>query len=148
MTILLALLMQAGVLAGQSERLAAVEVLSDGTERSIDCGEAHVQRDLNMCSDMMFVEADDALNAQWDIAAAKMRSMDKERYASEDGRPGYFDALLESQGAWLTYRDAHCVNEGYLARGGTMEPMLRNFCLAELTRERTEQLRQLAEYPE
>ena len=107
-----------------------------------------IQSDLNICAHHEFLKADAELNAQWKKTAKRMKGIDAQPYPVEDGRPGYFEALLASQRAWLAYRDAHCVNEGYWARGGSMEPMLVSFCLASLTNERTEQLRQLAEYPE
>jgi uncharacterized protein YecT (DUF1311 family) len=57
-----------------------------------------------------------------------------------DGRPGYEETLKKAQRAWIAYRDAVCEYEGYEARGGTMEPMLVNGCLARLTRTRTKEL--------
>ena len=107
-----------------------------------------IQSDLNICAHHEFLQADAELNAQWKVTAARMHALDDDAYAERDGRPGFFEALLSAQRAWLSYRDAHCVNEGYWARGGSMEPMLVSFCLASLTRDRTEQLRQLAEYPD
>ena len=62
---------------------------------------------------------------------------------TEDGRPGYEETLRSAQRAWITFRDSSCDYEGYFARGGSMEPMLINQCLARLTGERTKQLRQL-----
>ena len=113
-----------------------------------DKADQGIQHDLNMCAHAAFREADDALNRQWERTAAYMRQLDTQLPPIEDGRASYFDTLLASQRAWLAYRDSHCASEGYLARGGSMEPMLVSYCLAELTTERTEQLRQLAEYPE
>ena len=54
-------------------------------------------------------------------------------------------ALLACQRAWLTYRDAQCLIEGYAARGGSMEPMLLSGCIARLTMARTQALRDLIE---
>ena len=107
-----------------------------------------IQSDLNICAHHQFLQADAELNAQWKATAGHMRALDDHEFTKRDGRIGYFDALLAAQRAWLSYRDAHCINEGYCARGGSMEPMLVSFCLASLTRDRTEQLRQLAEYPD
>ena len=107
-----------------------------------------IQSDINICAHHEFLRADVALNAQWKRTAARMKELDASSYPFDDGRAGYFETLLASQRAWLAYRDAHCASEGYWARGGSMEPMLVSFCLAGLTNDRTEQLRQLAEYPE
>jgi len=115
-----------------------------------DCGISGVQTELNQCAAQDFVVADQRLNAQWSLTAAHMRQRDAETrpYYPDDGRPGYFDQLLAAQRAWLAFRDAHCASEGYWARGGSMEPMLVSGCKAALTNARTEQLRELANYPE
>lgn len=120
-------------------------------DREVNCEEAWTQNDLNYCAHQDYMEADAALNAQWSLTAEEMRRMDRETEEDRmewDDRPGYFDSLLEGQRAWLGYRDAHCRSEGYWARGGSMEPMLVSGCLAALTRMRTEQLRELAIYPD
>jgi len=80
---------------------------------------------------------------QYNIVAARMKQMDAGLDRTYDKRPGYFAAFLESQRAWLKFRDAHCVVEGYYARGGSMEPLMVNTCLEEVTKQRTEQLRSL-----
>jgi len=103
------------------------------------------QTDMNICAGQDFVEADAELNAQWSITAASMRRRDADTTYSDDGRAPYFEVLLAAQRAWLTFRDAHCISEGYEARGGSMEPMLVAGCRAALTRERTQQLRDLIE---
>jgi uncharacterized protein YecT (DUF1311 family) len=110
----------------------------------VDCVNALTQRDMNWCAAEDFRAADAALNAQWAITAAAMKRADKDGTAA-DGRIGYHAALLAAQRAWLAFRDAQCVSEGYAARGGSMEPMLVANCKAELTRERTQQLAALVE---
>lgn len=137
------------------ETIALLILAAQGTapsDEEIRCDQAQadrgIQSDLNICAHAEFREADAALNRQWEKTALHMKQLDAEPFPIDDGRASYFDTLLASQRAWLAYRDSHCANQGYLARGGSMEPMLVSMCLAELTRERTEQLRQLAEYPE
>ena len=111
-----------------------------------DCiANAVTQQDMNVCAAQDFRAADDALNAQWAITAADMRQRDVDTAEYRDDRPSYFDQLLAAQRAWLTYRDAHCVSEGYAARGGSMEPMLVALCRTALTRERTQQLLDLTQ---
>jgi uncharacterized protein YecT (DUF1311 family) len=53
--------------------------------------------------------------------------------------------LLKAQRAWIDYRDGQCEAEGFQARGGTMEPMLVAGCIANLTDQRTKELKQLEE---
>ncbi len=110
-----------------------------------------IQREMNICAAHDYQKADAALNAQWAITRDKMKAQDEDfaEYASEFDleQPGYFESLLEAQRAWLNYRDAHCRLDGYNARGGTLEPLLVSTCKTALTEQRTEQLREIAEYP-
>jgi len=52
-------------------------------------------------------------------------------------------ALLEAQRAWITFRDAHCTAVALPNQGGTIHPLIYNSCRAAVTRQRTEQLREL-----
>lgn len=110
-----------------------------------------IQIEMNICAAHDFQKADDALNAQWTITSEKMKSQDVEyeKYKSsfEPPAPGYFESLLEAQRAWLKYRDAHCRLDGYNARGGSLEPLLVSTCRTALTEKRTQELREIAEYP-
>ena len=118
-------------------------------EREPDCGNPITQLEMNRCAWLEFEEADKALNGQWAKTSAVMKERDAD-YGDlyQDGRPGYFAVLLEGQRAWLKYRQGHCAAEGYEARGGSMEPMLVSGCMARLTKLRTQELRELVEYPE
>ncbi|OZA91988.1 MAG: urease [Erythrobacter sp. 34-65-8] len=111
-----------------------------------NCADPLVQQEMNYCAHQDFLVADAELNAQWKLVAEVMKQRDKDvGDMLDDGRPGYFQTLLDGQRAWLRYRDAHCASEGYLARGGSMEPMLVSFCKTSLTKARTAQLRELTE---
>lgn len=121
---------------------------SSAGEPQLDCGKAYTQQDMNQCAYIEYQEADIALNAQWEISATEMKRMD-EGWADDlytDDRPGYFDQLLSGQRAWLKYRDEHCASEGYLARGGSLEPLLVSTCKTDLTKQRTEELRELTKW--
>lgn len=104
-----------------------------------------IQSAMTICAHRDFLEADSAMNAQWAETAKEMKNRDLLAETFDDGRPGYFEALLDAQRKWIAFRDAQCVSEGYYARGGSMEPMLVGLCKAQLTRERAEQLRDLVE---
>jgi len=112
------------------------------TAPTLNCDNAMTQTDMTICAGRAFTAADAALNAQWTITAAHMKQMDAQG-SPGDGRPGYFQALLDAQRAWLRYRDAQCLSAGYYARGGSMEPMLVAQCKAELTHVRTQELKDL-----
>ncbi|MGB7372826.1 lysozyme inhibitor LprI family protein [Pontixanthobacter sp.] len=112
---------------------------------AIDCEEPMTQMAMNHCAFQDYMEADMGLNTQWALTSAAMKRRDKDSPpAGRDDRPGYFDALLAAQRAWIRYRDAHCQSEGYRARGGTLEPLLVSSCKAHLTRLRTADLEELA----
>ncbi|MCJ8159584.1 lysozyme inhibitor LprI family protein [Sphingomonas sp. LaA6.9] len=124
--------------------MIAVAFLLMAAAQGPNCASPVTQADMNQCADRDYQAADAALNRQWKVTSEAMKTADREAGA-QDGRPGYAASLLEAQRAWLKYRDTHCVSEGYQARGGSMEPMLVSACRAELTKQRTEQLRKLAE---
>lgn len=120
--------------------------LPDCDQAAMDAG---VQQAMNICAAREFAATDADLNAQWRLTRAEMKRRDEQWDESAapdwDDRPGYFASLLEAQRAWLTYRDAHCRSEGYAARGGSLEPLLVSTCKTQLTKDRTAQLRELAQ---
>lgn len=119
-------------------------VLAAGAATGLDCENAVTQQDMNRCAAIEYERSDDALNDQWKKTSQVMKRRDSEHgEAFGDGRDGYFLTLLDSQRAWLQYRDKHCANEGYLFRGGSMEPLMVSTCKTRLTRLRTEELREL-----
>ena len=107
-----------------------------------DCEDPQYQQLMNICAAKEFEEADKALNEQWKKTAAVMKQWDADG-AIDDGRPGYFATLLDGQRAWLAYRDKHCLSEGYLFRGGSMEPFMLSTCKTRLTKLRIDELREL-----
>lgn len=115
-------------------------------EDALDCAEPVTQRDMNFCAAREWAEADAQLNRQWRETADAMRALDASARPDDD-RPGYYGQLLRAQRAWLVYRDHHCTNVGYYARGGSMEALLATNCKTEVTRDRSRQLRELADWP-
>ncbi len=116
-----------------------------------NCDDPIRQQEMNWCAGQEYAAADAALNAQWSVTSQKMKERDEslKQYAPDgDGRPGYFETLLKAQRAWIEYRDAHCRNDGYYARGGSMEPLLVSTCKTALTKERTRQLAELVSTPQ
>lgn len=102
---------------------------------------AQTQADLTAQAGADWKRADVAMNVQYRATMAFMKTMDG--HAGAQTGPSYSQALLASQRAWLTFRDAQCVIQGYGYRGGSAEPMERLACRATLTRERTKQLKDL-----
>lgn len=147
-SLLLVLLLQTASPADDvtGEALASAE--QDGGPKW-NCDDPLYQQEMNYCALQDYKAADAELNAQWKITAAAMKARDAEFAANGgseyDTREGYFEALLEAQRGWLRYRDAHCLLDGYTARGGSMEPLLNSSCKASLTRLRTDELKALIE---
>ncbi len=125
-----------------------------------NCDDPVVQQEMNWCAAQDYAAADAELNAQWKITAAITKERDtgmeadfgpinpespREDAAARMAYTGHFQALLEAQRAWLSYRDAQCRLAGYAFFGGSAQPMIVSGCLAMLTRQRTQELRDLAE---
>jgi len=106
-----------------------------------NCDDPQNQADMNACAAIDFEAADAELNAAWAEAIAGAREMDAEINREFDDGPTSEAVLREAQRAWIIFRDAQCTYEGHEARGGSMESMIYNGCRAQLTRERTAQLR-------
>lgn len=109
-----------------------------------DCKDPMDQSTMNMCAHLDFVAADAKLNDIWPTLRDEAKMQDTEL---AKGKTEYFDALLASQRAWITYRDAECVRQGFEAHGGSMEPMLVSGCMATLTEARIKDLQSGAEQP-
>ncbi len=108
----------------------------------LDCNNPVTQTDMTACEQERQETADKALNVQYKITRAALAALDDDL---DDDMRGAEDALVKAQRAWVNFRDAECEAAGFQARGGTMEPMLVAGCIAELTDERTKQLKELAE---
>lgn len=100
------------------------------------------QTDLTMQAGNAVKAADAAMNAQYRQTMAAMKAIDAlGPQPDATTGPSYQNALLAAQRAWLAYRDAECVVEGYEFRGGSAAGMARGQCIADLTRARTKELR-------
>jgi uncharacterized protein YecT (DUF1311 family) len=109
-------------------------------QEPINCENAMTQAEMTQCANLDWLKADAELNMVYRSAIEKMTEMDA--YLPE-GLQGAVETLREAQRTWIPYRDKACDAYGFLARGGTMEPMLVYGCRADLTRDRIDELRQL-----
>lgn len=107
-----------------------------------DCSNAMTQLEMNQCANMDFQAADAELNMIYKKAMEKMRETDS---YLPDNLKGAAETLRDAQRAWIPYRDKACEAYGFLARGGSMEPMLYSNCLADLTSQRVKDLQELVE---
>lgn len=91
------------------------------------CDEARTQLEMNECADREYRKADAELNR---VYQQLMRAS------------GGSDARLKTaQLAWIKFRDAECDYKAAFNEGGSMQPMTYSFCLADVTKARTRQLR-------
>jgi uncharacterized protein YecT (DUF1311 family) len=72
--------------------------------------------------------ADAALNRAYEQLVAKLEPEEKSR-------------LKEAQTAWLKYRDTNCDFVADQYKGGSIRPMILGLCLADVTRNRTAELK-------
>ena len=120
--------------------IAAVAV--PGWAQEVDCETAEAQQELTWCAEQDWIAADADLNAAYAAARGVMRDIDAALPKAEQGAAGYLKA---AQTAWIALRDAGCAAEGYVAHGGSLEPMLIYGCWARMSAARAEDLWQLAE---
>ncbi|MDL2405345.1 lysozyme inhibitor LprI family protein [Rhizobium calliandrae] len=118
---------------------------NDSDQPKVDCNNAQTQMDMNICAQRDYDEADKALNEQYKRTRAAMVATDADLDVDQKGAE---EALIKAERAWVDYRDGQCEAEGFEARGGSMEPMLVSGCKATLTKQRTEELKTLADGPE
>lgn len=115
-----------------------------------NCDDPQVQQEMNWCAARDFAIADNALRLQLRETSELMEARDRDLETDQpkgDGRSGHAETLMQSQRAWLDYRDAHCRLEGYKARGGSLEPLIVSSCRTGLTNLRAEELRKLSQGP-
>lgn len=108
--------------------LATGYTFGQGTKKPDPCANAQTQAEMNNCAGKEYQAADAVLNQVY----RKLVSMlDDEEKAQ----------LKEAQTAWLKYRDANCDFVADQYKGGTMRPMAHATCLADVTKNRTTELR-------
>ena len=94
------------------------------------CPDAADQHALNRCAAQEFRKADADLNKIY-------QQLMKGAGAAEKVK------LRAAQLAWIKFRDAHCDYQSFGNAGGSIYPMVYNFCLAGVMRERTEQFKEI-----
>ena len=92
------------------------------------CPNAQSQLEMNQCAGNAYKAADGELNQIYRKLVAMLDAEEKVQ-------------LKGAQTAWLKYRDAHCEFVGDQYKGGSIRPMIHAFCLADVTRNRTTELK-------
>ena len=92
------------------------------------CANAQSQLEMNQCAGNAYKAADGELNQIYRKLVAMLDAGEKVQ-------------LKVVQTAWLKYRDAHCEFVGDQYKGGSIRPMIYAFCLADVTKNRTTELK-------
>ena len=92
------------------------------------CPDAQSQFEMNQCAGKAYKAADAELNKVYQKLAAVLDEAEKAQ-------------LKTVETAWLKYRDANCEFVGDQFKGGSIRPMIYAFCLADMTRNRTAELK-------
>jgi uncharacterized protein YecT (DUF1311 family) len=92
------------------------------------CADAQSQAELNICWGKEYKAADARLNKVYGQFASKLNDEEKVQ-------------LKNAQLAWLKYRDANCDFVADEYKGGSMRPMIAAICLADVTNNRTTELK-------
>ena len=100
-----------------------------------NCKDPQNQGDMTQCAALDFEKADKTLNELWPKLKSGAQDSDK-----DTGKAEYADALLASQRAWISFRDAECAWQAMEMHGGSAEPMLLYGCKARVTQQRIKQL--------
>ncbi|XDA99182.1 lysozyme inhibitor LprI family protein [Sulfitobacter sp. LCG007] len=117
-------------LRGPHIRVAALAAaLLPASLSAQDCANPVTQIDMNACAQIAWQQSDATLNQLWARAKPLADQM------------GLGAQLLDSQRAWLSYRDAACGFEQAVFGGGSIAPMVYSNCMKRLTDRRNEDLR-------
>ncbi|BCH23801.1 hypothetical protein MesoLjLc_34610 [Mesorhizobium sp. L-8-10] len=101
-----------------------------GTALAQECNDSSSQMELNRCAAKVFEAADRELNADFrDIQRRLGKDADTKRL------------LVETQRAWILFRDAECTFQTSGAAQGSIFPLVFANCKTTLTNDRIEQLR-------
>ena len=92
------------------------------------CEDAQTQTDMNICWGNEYKKADAALNKTYQQLVAMLGDEEKVQ-------------LKNVETAWLKYRDANCEFVGDQYKGGSIRPMIVAICLADVTNNRTTELK-------
>ena len=108
--------------------LASAHAFAQGTKKSDPCANAQTQAEMNICAGKEYQAADAELNQTY----RKLVSMLDDEEKSQ---------LKGAQNAWLKYRDANCEFVADQYKGGSIRPTISGLCLADMTRNRTAELK-------
>jgi uncharacterized protein YecT (DUF1311 family) len=124
---------------------ALLLLASAGIAHATDCKNPQSNYDMKVCAAEDLKKADADLNVAYTKALAEARKW----YQSTKTIPVYANmpdneaVLRDAQRAWVTFRDANCKYQYQIYYGGSHAPLAHTLCMADMTKARTKELRQL-----
>jgi uncharacterized protein YecT (DUF1311 family) len=109
--------------------LAGTSINAQKPKKPDPCANPQTQTEMTQCAAEAYKAADKVLNQVYQQLVAKLDDEEKAQ-------------LKEAQTAWLKYRDTNCDFVADQYKGGTMRPMIYAGCLADVTKNRTSELRE------
>ncbi len=97
-----------------------------------NCNNPQTQSEMNICASIAYQNADRKLNQVYRQLLPKLSAARKQK-------------LIAAQQAWIKFRDSSCEFERSAYEGGSIAPMIYGFCLANVTEQRTKDLRRYLE---
>jgi uncharacterized protein YecT (DUF1311 family) len=106
--------------------------ISSQSNASDNCNNLKTQLEMNACAANEYQREDAKLNEYYKELAGKLGPSEKER-------------LKAAQRAWIKFRDLQCEFEASSYEGGSIQPLVRSSCLAQVTKQRNVDLRRMIE---
>lgn len=92
-----------------------------------NCNNPQTQGEMNACAGLSYQQADKRLNQVYQQLVPKLSAARRQK-------------LTSAQQTWIKFRDSNCAFQRSEVEGGSMAPMMYSSCLAEMTKQRTQQL--------
>jgi len=109
--------------------LIAISVQSHAAD---NCNNLNTQLEMNACAAKEYQSEDAKLNKYYKELIRKVGASEKQK-------------LKATQRAWIKFRDLQCELEASNYEGGSIQPLIRSSCLAQVTKQRNEDLRRMIE---
>ncbi len=112
---------------------------------ALNCKDPQSNYEMKMCADQDLKKADAELKIAYDKAIAHARETDRwsrTRKVSQN-KPDDEPLLREAQRAWVSFRDANCKYQYQIYYGGSHAGLAYLLCMADTTKARVKELRQL-----
>ena len=110
----------------------------------INCDSAETQREMNICAEQSFKDADKELNAVYKQLMQALRSSndDSDSQAALYNK-NLINSVIQAQKKWLEYRDSFANVWKAKYDGGSMMPLVYFGSLTSLTKSQTKELKDL-----